>query len=435
LSDYPKPGPGRQVPAADFDGKFDVTKDDPLRVQYEAYPYPPRDPADEKSRLITGSPSHIAEINHYLFAGRRDFSTPFRALIAGGGTGDAAIMLAQQLADEDAAGEVTYLDLSQSSAEIAQARARARGLGNINFIRGSILDLDNLVTGTFDYIDCCGVLHHMEDPVSGLRALEGVLADDGGMGLMVYAPFGRTGVYQMQSLLRMIGGDDPPTDRMDQAKAILNQLPPTNWLRRNNLVADHMMAGDAGLYDLLLHSRDRAYTVPDLARLVADADLRIVSFIEPIRYDPTAFIGDPALLEKIDRLSWIDQCALSELLTGNLKTHVFYVIKSGNRSRTVASAEDEDLRPVLIGLDPDTAPAALKSKGSLAVDFDGLKLSVPISEQAIDVLSLMDGHRTISAIRQATESDHRPMTRDEFNKTFSHLFAVLNGLNLGFLKY
>ena len=33
--------------------------------------------ADEKTRLLMGSPSHIAEINHYLFGGRRDFSKPF----------------------------------------------------------------------------------------------------------------------------------------------------------------------------------------------------------------------------------------------------------------------------------------------------------------------------------------------------------------------
>lgn len=261
---------------------FDVTGDDSLRLQYETYPYPPRDPADEATRLITGSPSQIAEINHYLFAGRRDFSKPFRALIAGGGTGDAAIMLAQQLADEGDAGDITYLDLSRSSADIARARARARGLTNINFLHGSILDLDKLVTAPFDYIDCCGALHHMADPAAGLRGLATVLADDGGMGLMVYAPFGRTGVYQMQSLLRLIGADDPPADRIEQVKTLLRQLPPTNWLRRNNLVADHMKAGDAGLYDLLLHSRDRAYTVPELAELVAGADLRIVSFIEPI---------------------------------------------------------------------------------------------------------------------------------------------------------
>ena len=40
--------------------------DDLVRLQYEDYPYPPRDPADEQKRLITGSPSQICEINHYF---------------------------------------------------------------------------------------------------------------------------------------------------------------------------------------------------------------------------------------------------------------------------------------------------------------------------------------------------------------------------------
>ena len=45
--------------------------DDPVQAQYEAYPYPARDPADEAKRLITGSPSQLPEVNHYLFGGRR----------------------------------------------------------------------------------------------------------------------------------------------------------------------------------------------------------------------------------------------------------------------------------------------------------------------------------------------------------------------------
>ena len=49
---------------------------DSVRGQYEDLPYPARDAADEARRLITGSPSHMDELNHYLFAGRRDFSRP-----------------------------------------------------------------------------------------------------------------------------------------------------------------------------------------------------------------------------------------------------------------------------------------------------------------------------------------------------------------------
>ena len=133
---------------------------DPVRAQYEAYPYPARDPQDERRRLVTGSPSHLLEIEHSLFAGRIDRTRPFRALVAGGGTGDGAIMLAQQLADRGIAGEVVHLDLSTASRRVAEARAAVRGLANLRFVTGSLLDAATL--GRFDYIDCCGVLHHLE---------------------------------------------------------------------------------------------------------------------------------------------------------------------------------------------------------------------------------------------------------------------------------
>ena len=93
------------------------TADRALRAHYEALPYPARDPADEATRLIAGSPSHLDEINHYVFAGRLDLGAPFRALIAGGGTGDGAIMLAQQLADGGDGGRVLYTDLSRAAPE------------------------------------------------------------------------------------------------------------------------------------------------------------------------------------------------------------------------------------------------------------------------------------------------------------------------------
>jgi hypothetical protein len=56
---------------------------DSVKRQYEAYPYPARDPRDEKKRLITGSPSHLTELTHWLFGGssarvgaRCGFSSP-----------------------------------------------------------------------------------------------------------------------------------------------------------------------------------------------------------------------------------------------------------------------------------------------------------------------------------------------------------------------
>src|SRR5215813_9314589 len=121
---------------------------DEVRAQYEALPYPPRDPREEALRLITGTPSHILEVNHYLFAGRLNFKRPFRALVAGGGTGDACIMLAQPLPDRRCPGEVVYLDLSSASRQICEGRAKARGLRNVQFLIGSLLDLPNSNIGS-----------------------------------------------------------------------------------------------------------------------------------------------------------------------------------------------------------------------------------------------------------------------------------------------
>src|SRR5579875_679046 len=191
------------------------TTDQSLAAQYEAYPYPKRDPREEAKRLLVGSPSLLTEIDHWVFGAARPASRPFSALVGGGGTGDGTIMLAQQLADSGRPARVTYLDRSEAAMAIARARAEARGLTNITWERGSLLDLPGSGLGPFDYIDCCGVLHHLPDPAAGLAALVSVLAPGGGMGLMVYAPHGRTGVYMAQDALRLLApAGEPPQARL-----------------------------------------------------------------------------------------------------------------------------------------------------------------------------------------------------------------------------
>ena len=144
-----------------------------VREQYEQLPYPPRDPHDEKRRLVTTWLDDLSMINHYCYAGQQSFRDRFRVLIAGGGTGDATIFLAQQLRHTNA--EIVHLDLSQTSIQIARHRAQERDLNNISWLDDSLLALPELGLGKFDYINCCGVLHHLQDPDAGLRALLAVL--------------------------------------------------------------------------------------------------------------------------------------------------------------------------------------------------------------------------------------------------------------------
>jgi SAM-dependent methyltransferase len=413
-----------------------MAENDDKRVhdQYEAYPYPARDPAEEARRLVTGSPSSLAELNHYVFAGGRDFTQPFHALVAGGGTGDAAIMLAQQLTDSGGPGEVVHLDLSESSAAIARARAEARGLTNIRFVHGSLLDAKALGLGPFDYIDCCGVLHHLDDPAAGLRALTNVLAPDGGMGLMLYAPLGRAGVYEAQAMLRMLGDGDPLPDRVAQARTLMAQLPPTNRLRTNPYVGDHLLTGDAGLVDLLLHPRDRAFTVPEIDALARGAGLSVAAFIEPLRYDPQLHIRDAALAAKLRALPWIERCAFAELLYASHKTHVFYAVPTAKAGASIARPDDPACIPVAIGCDPQAVAARAREGGTLRAELDGLKLAFPLAPEIAPMLNLIDGARSLGDIHAALRDTVGPTDWADFAALFGHVFAMLNGLNLMFLR-
>ena len=412
----------------------------PVRDQYEAYPYPARDPTDERTRLIAGSPSNLAEIDHYVFAGRADFATPFRALIAGGGTGDAAIMLAQQLGDRArergtaAPGEVVYLDLSGAARGIAEARARERGLTNIAFHQGSLLNLPELCLGDFDYIDCCGVLHHLDDPTAGLKALTEPLRAGGGMGLMVYAPLGRTGVYPAQAMLRGLGGGLPLGERVTLARRLLDALPATNWLKRNPFLGDHKKS-DAELVDLLLHARDRAYSVEQVAALVAGAGLRLVSFIEPARYDPASYLKDPVLLKRLARLDPQARAAFAEDLAGNIKMHVLYVVKGSNRADTVARAETPAAVPVAREIPgPEMARAILKGP-RIKAELDGLSLSFALPRLAAPILARIDGRASLGEIHAGLRALDSGLDWDTFKAQFDQLYAVLNGLNHLLLRH
>ena len=409
--------------------------DDRVRAQYEAYPYPERKPADEARRLSTGSPSHILEINHFVFAGRRDFRRPFLALVAGGGTGDGAIMLAQQLAAAGEGGEVLYTDISRTARSIAEARAETRRLTNIRFETLAIEDLSGAEFGPFDYVDCCGVLHHLANPVRGLKTLAGLLGPSGGMGLMVYGALGRAGVYPMQALLRMLAGDDPDVAKIAFARRLLAHLPATNALKRNPFVGDHLSGGDAGLYDLLLHGRDRAYRVPEIAELAAAAGLRVTAFIEPARYDPASYLKDPALLERLAGLDGLGRAAAAELIAGNMAKHVFYAVKADNPGTAVATPDDAGAVPHL-RLDADEEMAQrIKPGAALTATIDGVGLRFPLPPMARAMVERIDGARSLADIHASLLGANPGLERQVFLDQFARLHAALNGLGKMYLSF
>ncbi len=361
-----------------------------VQDQYDAYPYPERDPAEEKTRLITGSPSHPVEIDHFLFAGQRDWSHPFRALVAGGGTGDALIQMAQILASAGKPYEITYLDLSTSTRKIAEERARVRGLENIRFETGSLLNAADY--GQFDYIDCCGVLHHLPHPQEGFNALAKAVTPEGGIGLMVYAPYGRSGVYPLQEAFgTLLKGS--PKERLKIARQIYRKLPDAHPFKVNSVVGDHEQ-GDAGFYDLLLHSQDRPYTIRELLHTLDEAGLAMTGSPQAFAYDPTPFLPDRRLLAGLDEVTRME---LAEKLRGTIKAHVIYAVPSGRAADRVATPSPK-LVPHFKGGNAARIAQAVARKGVLPVNMNGERLEIPVSGAVVSILRHVDGRKTLAEI-------------------------------------
>lgn len=374
---------------------------DPVERQYEAYPYPHRDPADEARRLIVGSPSHPVEIDHFLFRGARDWTKPFRVLVAGGGTGDALVMLAQLLAARGTPAEIHYLDLSKASRAVAEARIAARGLGSVRFHTADLLSAPEL--GRFDYIDCCGVLHHLPDPAAGFRALAEALSPEGGLGGMVYAPDGRRGVYELQAALAPLVDGLAPEAQVAVAREVLERLPASHAFKQNPLLGDHLR-DDAGLYDLLLHARDRPYRADALIAELEAAGLRLAGFLEPARYDPALYLNSGQALERAKGLPAGEKAALAERLAGNIKVHVFYAAPAA-RNGTTARASDPQAVPIVHGADRMALAQQIAAHGRVRLTIDGIVIERTISKHCAAILQRCDGRRTLRRIGEEAGLD------------------------------
>lgn len=316
-----------------------------VEEHYQNYPHPFRDPNQEKERLLTVCGEFLGELNHFLYKGKENFDNGFRCLVVGGGTGDSAIYLADQLKNKNT--EIIYLDLNKSSMEVAQKRAEIRGLKNIKWVNDSILNIPNLKLGKFDYINCTDALNHLANPDMGLKNLKDSLKPEGGMGLMVYAKYGRTGVYQIQDLMNMVNKDAKSrVEEVINGKLILDNLPATNWHKRGwELFSNYKNLSEAEVYDMFLHKRDKAYSIPELYKLVENASLNFVDYLDPIEkvlLKPENYIKDSSLLQKIKKMDKVAQEAICEILTGNITKHSFYV---SNQKDSVASLDDLDNVP------------------------------------------------------------------------------------------
>lgn len=428
------------------------TKSPQTQSQNASLPYPVRDPALEKQRLVQTWLDDLPMINHYCFAGKQTFRQGFRVLVAGGGTGDATLYLAEQLKGHGA--QIVHLEEQPASMALARERARIRGLENIEWIEDSLLNLPTLALAPFDYINCSGVLHRLEDPDIGLRALRSALKPDGALALMVHAQAGRAGVNQLRELLRMAHANEPDlTRRIASTHQILASLPAGNGFRRaEDLHQDHR-DGDAGLFDLLLRAHDHCYSVDTLFDWLSDNGhggghgLHLaLTDVQRGRspYLPHMVLGvkPPDMMAQWRQLPQRQQYAMAELLSGTITMHVFYALSG---PQCTAPYGDPAYIPFFFHepMDGETIARLFASQRGqpfqLQHQHSGVVVTVNPGRYAPQILRLIDGRRSFGDIFAQLRSDWTGQASPPDDATlfadFAESYDTLNAIDRLLLRH
>jgi len=351
-------------------------------------------------------------------------------LIAGCGTSQAA-----KHAMRWPEAQVTGIDFSATSVRCTEELKRKYHLSNLQ-VRQIPIEKVNELGMDFDQIVCTGVLHHLPDPDAGLSALRGVLKPGGAMHIMVYAPYGRTGIYMLQEFCRRIGisaTDDGIRDLIVSLRA----LPPGHPLE-NLLHETPDFRHEAGLADALLHPQDRAYTVSELFDFIERAGLNFGRWIKQAPYSVLCGVmSQIPQASHIARLPLREQYSAVELFRGTMVRHSLVAYRSDcpTRRQRIDFSSDAWLRFVPIRMPdticvrerlPDRAAGVLINRTHTYRD---IYLSIDPTEKRL--LDTIDGRLCIGEILDQTltgaqNAAQREVARSFFERLWWHDQLVFN---------
>lgn len=312
---------------------------------------------------------------------------------------------------------VVGIDVSAASIAVAEELKRKHNLENLE-VRQLAVERAGELGERFEHVVCTGVLHHLADPDIGLRALRDAQAPSGAMHVMLYAPYGRAGIYLLQEYCRRIGVGWSDSD----VRALLATL--------KALPADHPLvpllrnapdfATSAGVADALLHPRDRSYSVAQIFEFVEGAGLTFERWIRQAPYLPDCgAIAATPHAASIAKLPVREQYAAMELFRGTMTRHAFICRRSDHARRDAPFFDGDDWLSYVPIRTPDTIAVRERlPAGSVAVlinrNHTYTDLYWPIDSRQERLWAAVDGIRSIAEI--ARDPAERDVALDFFRR-------------------
>jgi 2-polyprenyl-3-methyl-5-hydroxy-6-metoxy-1,4-benzoquinol methylase len=374
--------------------KFTVA--DQVRDFYDQHPYPPP-VADLDEYRQQWQVEGRRRADFHLFWPAKPYRDEMQILVAGCGTSQAA-----RYALRYPSAQIVGIDVSSTSIQETEKLKRKYKLANLELVQLPVERVEEFNL-QFDKIICTGVLHHLLDPQVGLHALRKVLKPDGALHLMVYATYGRTGIYMIQEYCRRLGIGTSDEEVTELAEALM-ALPLEHPLARLLGEAPDFRR-KAALADALLNPQDQSYTVPQLFNLFESTDLRFGRWLRQAPYLPhCGDLADSPHASRLAKLPVEEQFAAVELFRGTMLRHSAIIYRNDSPfPLQPVHFEGDDWRSYAPHRIPGTIVIEEKlPPGAAAVlinqSHTDMDIYLPVNQKEKQLYEAIDGTRSIGEI-------------------------------------
>ena len=248
-------------------GKISDVVSKKVRDQYEKHPYPrwrcgyKNLPHNFLIKLNNQIKPNSAEINN-------KFDNP-SVLIAGCGTGSHVCIVEDYLN-----AKILAVDISVSSLAYAKRKTEELGFKNIEFLHADILQLKNL-NKKFDVIESVGVLHHMKNPMKGIKILLNLLKPHGFMKLGLYSEIARQDIIKAREFIKKNKFKNIIEDIRSCRQKIINE-------KKGKILQKICNRRDfystSSVKDLTFHVQEHCFTLPQISKILLDSNLEFLGF-------------------------------------------------------------------------------------------------------------------------------------------------------------
>ena len=252
-----------------------------VRKQYEEHPYPRW---RHTYNFFATSTNFLSQLNNDITPNKIKYSNKFdnpNILIAGCGTGKDTTV-----AERYINANILAVDLSLPSLAYAKRKTEESALQrhdstctlNVEFLHADILQLKNL-NRKFDVIESIGVLHHMKDPIKGLKVLVDILEPHGFMKLGLYSESGWQRVVKARELINKKKFKNTIEDIRNCREIIFNEK---NDPLLQKITTTPDFYSTSMVRDLLFHVQTHLFTIPEISKILKDLNLEFLGFVHPL---------------------------------------------------------------------------------------------------------------------------------------------------------